>query len=334
MPSARRVHWAWFRVSVVCLAALAILLTLFYLLAGGTLFEAKAPLLLYISDATGLGPGSPVRVNGVGVGKVTAVGFSGSRDPNRTVRVAMEVERDRLAGIPEDSAAQISSETLVGDKFVDIAAGVSQRSVRRNGEIKLKVDTSVLRSLDLSQFEQQLRSMDSLITGIEQGRGRVGEFIQSEQMYTDLRNRLDELLRGFRAAAKTTSGVGRALYTDEAYRDLSAPLVALDRSLARMQSSPMMRDTAQYEGLRAQSAQLRSSIADLRATPWMAGDAEYAEWLGRVAGWIRQVEEIDANPLISTSAAYESLSGAALEMRDALKEVREHPQRFLRLKVF
>lgn len=334
MPSARRVHWAWFRVAVVCLVACAILFTLFYLLAGGTLFEAKAPLLLYISDATGLAPGSPVRVNGVGVGKVKAVGLSGSRDPSRIIRVAMDVERDRLAGIPEDSAAQIGSETLAGDKFVDIVAGHSQRSVRRNGEIKPKVDTGVLRTLDIGQFEQQLRSMDSLVTGIEQGRGRVGEFIQGEQMYTDLRSSLDELLRGLHAATETTSGVGHALYTDEAYRDFSAPLVALDRSLARMQSSPMMRDTAQYDGLRAQSAELRSSIAGLRANPWMTGDAEYAEWLGRVAGWIRQVEEIDANPLLSTSAAYESLSGAAREMRDTLKEIREHPQRFLRLKVF
>jgi phospholipid/cholesterol/gamma-HCH transport system substrate-binding protein len=319
---------------VVCLVASAILLTLFYLLAGGTLFEAKAPLRLYIPDATGLGPGSPVRVNGVSVGKVTAVGFSGSRDPNRIIRVVMEVERDRLAGIPEDSTAQIGAETLIGDKFVDIDAGHSQRSVRRNGEIKPKVDTGVLHTLDLGQFEQQLRSMDSLVTDIEQGRGRVGEFIQGDQMYTDLQHRLDELLRGFRAAANTTSGVGRALYTDEAYQGLSAPLVALDRSLALMQSSPMMRDTAQYEGLRAQSVELRNSIAGLRANPWMAGDAEYAEWLGRVAGWIRQVEAIDANPLLSTSAAYESLSGAAQEMRDTLKEIREHPQRFLRLKVF
>ena len=47
MPSARRVNWARFRVSMVCLVASLILLTLFYLLTGGTLFQPKATLFMY-----------------------------------------------------------------------------------------------------------------------------------------------------------------------------------------------------------------------------------------------------------------------------------------------
>ncbi len=99
MPSAQRVAWAKVRVSAVVFVALAILGTIAYLLTGGTLLESTATLYLYVSDATGLGSGSPVRVNGIGVGKVQSVLLSGSTNPDRVVKITMIVERERLANI-------------------------------------------------------------------------------------------------------------------------------------------------------------------------------------------------------------------------------------------
>src|ERR1700740_3664569 len=99
MPSASRVRWAKFRVSVLTTAALAILLTLFYLLTGGTLLEQKASIYLYVPDATGLDKDAPVQVNGIDVGKVAKVELSGQTDPNRIVKIIMTVERERLESI-------------------------------------------------------------------------------------------------------------------------------------------------------------------------------------------------------------------------------------------
>src|ERR1700761_9241622 len=75
MPSVQRVRWAKFRVSSVAVVAVIILATLMYLLTGGTLLEPKARIYLYIDDATGLGPQSPVRVDGISIGTVDWVGF-------------------------------------------------------------------------------------------------------------------------------------------------------------------------------------------------------------------------------------------------------------------
>src|SRR5207248_3001918 len=110
MPSARRVTWAKFRVSAVCLVAVVILSTLVYLLSGGTLLEPKANLYIYIPDATGLAKGSPARVDGIGVGKVSSVDLTELKQPNRIVKVTIRVERNRLASIPEDSYVQLSSD--------------------------------------------------------------------------------------------------------------------------------------------------------------------------------------------------------------------------------
>jgi len=74
-------------------------------------------------------------VDGIGVGKVRSVALSGSSEPNRVVKVTMTVERGRLASIPDDSTAQAASETMIGDKFVDISSGTSSRFISPGGEI-------------------------------------------------------------------------------------------------------------------------------------------------------------------------------------------------------
>src|SRR5215471_9403263 len=130
MPSVERVQWAKFRVGALSVAALLILGTLLYLLTGGTLLEPKATIYLYMPDAMSLAAGAPVRVDGIGVGKVESVVLSGDTQPNRVVKVAMIVDRARLASIPDDSTAQASADNLVGDKFVDIAGGKSPTRIK------------------------------------------------------------------------------------------------------------------------------------------------------------------------------------------------------------
>src|SRR5580698_2614397 len=134
MPTARQVNWARFRVCVVIAVALIILAELFYLLTGGTLFQQKAELYLFMPDSTGIAGGSPVRVDGIDVGKVDRVALSGSTQPNRIVRATMTVEQRWLRTIPVDSFAQLSTETLIGDKFVDVTSGASRTTIRPNGE--------------------------------------------------------------------------------------------------------------------------------------------------------------------------------------------------------
>src|ERR1700732_790673 len=176
MPSAQRVVWAKFRISVVILVALTILGTISYLLTGGTLLESKSTLYLYLADTTGVGPGSPVRVNGIDVGKVQSVVLSGSSNPDRVVKVTMIVESVRLSNITADSTAQIASETAIGDKFVAISSGSSAGHIQPNGEIPLKPPSELLKKLQTSrgvdspieQFQQQVEAIAAVIADIEQ----------------------------------------------------------------------------------------------------------------------------------------------------------------------
>jgi phospholipid/cholesterol/gamma-HCH transport system substrate-binding protein len=339
MPSARYVRWAKFRVVSVCVAALVILSILGYLLTGGSLLTKRTAMYLFIPDATGLGPGAPVRVDGFGVGKVRSVAFSGSTEPNRIVRVTMTVERDRLASIPDDSTAQIASETMIGDKFVDISSGTSRHFVAPGGEIAFQGSPDLLKSLDIGQFEQRLKVVSALLDDIEQGRSDVGQFIQGDQMYNDLRKRLAQIESGIQAATSATSEVGREVHTDRLYQQISQPLVELDRSLARLQSGQggvgqFLRDSSRYDQLRSDTEGLRRSIADLSAAELMRSDTMYTDWNRRVLGLIESVDAFNRGPALTTSQAYDNLNGVARELQDTVRDFRQNPRKFLRIKLF
>lgn len=339
MPSVRRVRWAKFRVTVLCAVALAILLTLAFLLTGGTLLEAKTTIYLYVPDATGLVKDSPVRVDGIDVGKVRAVELSGERDPNRVVRVIMTVERDRLDTITADSFAEISSDSLIGDKYVDITSQVSTAHIPPNGEIHLKPASTVVKSLDLPQLQAQLRSIDALLADIQLGNSTMGQFVQGREIYDDLQNSVGKIQRAFHAAVSSTSVIGNALYNEELYNNVSTPLVKLDQTLAQIQSGQgaagqLLHDTAQYESSMKSIRDLRASIAGIRAGVWMQSDEMYRDWDRAVVSFIQQVNQINADPLLNSTAGYESLNGMVRELGATLKDFRGNPRKYLRLKVF
>lgn len=338
MPEVQHVEWARVRVGVVAAAALAILGTLLYLLTGGTIFKEKSTLYLFVPDATGIGPGSPVEVDGITVGKVTDVHLSGSRDPDRVVKVSISVERTMLQSIPAESVAQLSVSSPVGDKYVDITShGTGIR--RPNTEIKYLAEPDIFKTLDLTGFEQQLRDVDKMLDDIEAGRNLLGQFVTGHQMYDDLRRRFREIEQDVRDAASTTSNVGQALYTDKLYQQIRAPIQSLDQTLATIQSGQgsmgrLLRDSAQYDQLRATLGDLRRSMENLRSSAFFQSDEMYRDWNRTVVSLIGSVDRVNVDPMMTTSQLYDNLNGAASEMQKTLRDFRKDPRKYLRLKLF
>ena len=336
MPSERQVRWAEFRVLVVTIVAAAILTVFMYLLTGGTLFQAKATLYVYVPDAGGLGPGTPVRVDGIGVGKVSGVKLSRSNQPARTVQLTISVERNHLAAIPVDSTADLGNESMLGDKFIEIKSGSSSVHVSPGGEIPLRSQSS---SLDLVQFAAVLRTVDGTLRELEDGATPLGQFVQGDQMYRDLLRRLVQIQRGLRSVGSSTSQIGGLLFTDKTFRQLDAPLVELDQTLARIQSGQgpmgeMLRDSAQYDEWRAAMVDLRRAVAGIRGGPLVQTDSSYRQWNRSLASFLQQVDELNSSPAFSSSEMYDNLTGMASELRSSLQDFQANPHKYMRIKVF
>ena len=228
---------------------------------------------------------------------------------------------------------------MIGDKFVDISSGTSRHFVSPGGEIGFKGSPDLLKTLDIEQFEQQLKVVSALLDDIEQGRGDLGQFVQGEQMYNDLRKRFSQIESGVRAAASTTSDVGRELHTDLLYRQISQPLVDLDRSLARLQSGQgaagqLLRDSAQYDKLRSDTEDLRRSIADLRALGVHAlrQSLRRLEPPGAVAD--RERRCLQPHPWDDHVAGLRHPQRRRPRIQETVRDFRQDPRKFLRMKVF
>jgi phospholipid/cholesterol/gamma-HCH transport system substrate-binding protein len=339
MPSAARVKWAKFRVTVVSVAAILILATLLFEMFGGILLSPKTVIYLYRPDASGLSGESPVRVDGIDVGRVSRVELSGSKDPNRAVRVTLQFYRDRLRGVPPDSVAQISSDSLIGDKFVDINGGTSPQTIPAEGEMTYKDQPELVRSLDLTQFTQQLRLVDETLTDIEQGRSQFGKFYQSTAFYNDLMRRLTELQKGVAAAVSTTATVGSLLSTDKLYTQVSDNLEQIDRTIAQIQAgqgtgAQLLRSSAQYEQLLRQAQDFHHTLQEIAKSDLMQSDSMYDSVTQSLGAMIQKVDELNRNPMMTNTVLYDNLNGSLKELRDGLKDFRMNPRKFMRLKLF
>jgi phospholipid/cholesterol/gamma-HCH transport system substrate-binding protein len=339
MPTPAQVNWARFRVISLTLVALCILIVLFSLLTGGTLLEKKTELYLFVPDSTGIGSGSPVRVDGIDVGQVDRAELSGDTSPDRVVKLSIKVGKQWLADIPSDSSAQLSTDTLIGDKFVDIASGPGRTPIRADGEIRYKEKPDVLQRLDLQQFQKELRAVDAQISDIEHGRGPVGVLFQGTGMYDEWRKLLRETQRGVHAVAAREGTLGSLVYSDKEYQALRGAFANLDQSLARLQSGQgdlgrLLRDDAQYQQLTASLADLKRSIGRVQASPWLQSDTDYRGWSRGLNGILRTADDFNASPLLATSQLYDNLNGLTRELEKNLRDFRINPRKYLRFKVF
>lgn len=339
MPSASRVRWAKFRVFVVALAAVAIFGTMAYLLVGGLLLQPRARIFLYIPDATGLSEGSPVRVDGIDVGKVDSVALSGSKVPNRVVKVTMILGRDRLRAIPVDSIAQISSDSIVGDKYVDVSSGKSTRGLAAGGEMIYQDQPELLKTLDLTQFAAQLRVIDATLRDIQEGRNQFGQFMQGDSFYRDLIRRMTELRRGLHAAISTTGTIGGLMGSDRLHQQMIDFLSGLDASLAQIQSGQgqagqLFQNTAPYDRLLQSVRDFRRTVGQFRGSALMQSDDAYDGLSHGLAAFVARVDQANANPMLTTTSQYENLDGGLRELRDTIRDFRANPKKYMRVKVF
>src|SRR5260221_9176252 len=191
MPEAKKVSWAKLRIGIMAAVAMAILGVLIFLLTGsGDIFTTFATLYTYMEDSAAMATSTPVRLNGITIGKIDKIEFSGLKEKGKTVVIKMKVKRSMLNQIPEDSVAGIDAANLLGDKFINITKGKSPTPIKDGGTLR-SLETQDIRQLMtragdvLGSFQVSVDRFGALLNDIEAGRGNVGKFIKDEKLYND-----------------------------------------------------------------------------------------------------------------------------------------------------
>ena len=354
MASPKRVRWAELRVGLLAAAALAIAAVLIFLLTSNSaLFESRFALRTYMEDSAALSESSPVRLNGITVGNIEHIKFTGSKDPKRIIEIDISVLRKFLDQIPEDSVAGISASNLLGDKFINITKGRSPRVVQPDGVINSQdvIDIPQLLSQSatiLSQFQGIIGKADALLSYVNSGQGNIGLLLKDDKLY----NRVNETVtqvNGIVKDIRSSNGtISKLIYDDQLYQDIRRPIVRLDDLLAQLQAGrgsagKLLNDDALYTEARQSLTEARQMLDDLNAGKGTAGKLLKDEDL------YRQVDQITAKlnsaidkinsgqgtvgQLVVNPALYNTLNSATSEAQLLIQDIRKNPKKFLRIKL-
>jgi phospholipid/cholesterol/gamma-HCH transport system substrate-binding protein len=347
------VSWAKLRVGVLAIVSMAILAVLIFLLTSQKpLWAHYETIYTYLDDSAALATGSPVRLNGVLIGSVSQVELSGSNQPDRIVRVAMKVEADRLKDIPIDSTGDISSENVLGTKFINITMGRSPVTVQPNGEIKSEpspeIRDLVKKGFDLFDSAQAiLNRVDKIVSLVESGKGNIGKFLVDEEFYKRLVDTVAEMQKVAEAINSGKGTVGRLIYDESLYNEARAAVARLDDVIANLQAGQgtagkLLKDPALYDEARASIEQVRKLLDGINAGQGTVGkllkdDQAYRRIdsiLGKVDTTMDRLNagEGTLGQLLVNRQLYDSANGLASEMRELMKEIRANPKKFLRFK--
>jgi phospholipid/cholesterol/gamma-HCH transport system substrate-binding protein len=326
---------------------------IFLLTSTKGILHHNALLRTYMDDASGIADGSPVRLNGLTIGYLEGLQLTNARERNRTVEFDMRVEPRFLNQIPIDSVAGITAANLLGDKFINITKGRSPQHVDEGAEVAAvqvqDIPELMAQSANLLQTLQTIVTrLDSLLAGVEAGKGNIGKLLKDEELYSRLNGIASEgqkLLSDVRTGNGTIS---KLIYDDSLYQEVRAPLKRIDALLADLQSGQgtagkLLKDPALYNDARQTMAEIHSLVADLNAGKGTAGKLLKDDQLhGRldelVAKLNATVDKIDSGQgtigqLLVNPQLYDSLGGATREFQQLARDMRANPKKFLTIRL-
>ena len=188
------------KVGVLILTAVALLAT-FILIMGGINFQPTYSIFVDFDNPGGLQSGAPVKIAGVKVGKIGEIRFRGGSVDAKTgkrdalVRLKVLVEKQYQASVHENSLFYVTNQSVLGEQFLAIEPGSSDRPV-------LPPD-AVVRGLDPPRLDMLIAEMYELLHGT----------------VSSIRDNKAEIADAFDGLHKTLKGTGELMDRNKDHLD-------------------------------------------------------------------------------------------------------------------
>lgn len=358
MPSTAKTSWSQLKIGLVAIVALAILLY-FIILKTGTnpLFRKTSDVFVYFDDSFAMTAGAtPVRLNGILVGKVSKIDLTGMAEANRAVRLTLALNEEALAQIPVDSTAGLAQQNLLGARYLNIKRGKSGQTIQLGGEIPTEDTVEIQDMLDQSQttlaaLQSILKRVEGLVIQIEDGKGNIGKFLRDETLYNNLVRATDEMRKLVVNFNNPNSTVGRLINEDDLYSDIRGTITKVNDLLNGLNSGEgtlgkLLKDQALHDDLRDTISDLRETLRLINQGDGTVGKListdtlhrRLEETMTRLDNVLDKVNsgEGTLGQLLLNPSLYESLDGTSREVQSLMKDFRANPKKFLtiQLKLF
>ena len=356
-----KARWARLKAGILAITAMVILAILVFLITGHTnLFQSQAMVYTYMSDAAALASGAPVNLNGILIGKVKRIALSGSKDPQRLVRIEMQIPNDELKSIPVDSVSQISAANVLGTKYINIKSGMSATTVKPGGEIPsaptgeiqdlVQQGFGVLGSLQdtVKEVNKVVQQVGQIVDDVQSGKGSIGKLLVDDTLYNRFLAIVDEVKQLADVLNSDKGTLGKLLYDPQLYNDLRNTVSKVDTVIDDLQqgqgtAGKFLKDPAVYDELHKTLADIHQIVTDLNEGKGTAGkllksDELHKELSDSLAKLDLIMDKVNSGQgtigqLLVNPQLYDNLSGTTREMHLLMQDFRANPKKFLRIKL-
>ncbi len=163
------------KVGVLILTAVG-LLAAFILIMGGINFQATYPIFVTFDNPGGLQNGAPCKIAGIKVGKISAITFQGGskatpgkREP--LVKLKVDIEKRYQDSIRDNAVFYVTTQGVLGEQFLAIEPGSSDRPVLAEGSVVRALDPPRLDMLLAESYEL----LHTAISTVRQNRSEISE---------------------------------------------------------------------------------------------------------------------------------------------------------------
>ncbi|MGL2986895.1 MlaD family protein [Flavobacterium sp. RSSA_27] len=285
------------KAAIIVISAILLFIWGYSFLKGRELFTNYKTYYVEYDNVEGIAPSSNVTLNGLVIGKVTAITIN-----NVTGKLQVELQLKTDFPISKSSTAVIYEPGLIGGKQIAIHPNLNDKVLIEDGDsLKGNVELGLAASMGnklvpiQQKIEKLLANADQLITGINSVLDKKGQ--------ADLKHSLAELSKTMEQFHKASNSVNGILDHNSAkingvvtnfnkisgdfskisdslqkadlgktVRDLNKTLATVDKIMANLQSGKgtmgkLLNDEALYANLSKTSKELELLLQDVRLNP-------------------------------------------------------------------
>ncbi len=360
MNRSDNIAWSQVKVGIFIVCALLFLAAAIILMGSETNLLTKTDKVSVImKNVEGLKVGAPVWLAGIDVGSVTSVRFEHPTSSNE-VEVVLQIDRQSLRKIGNDSLIRVKTRGLMGEKYVDITPSqkYSEHPVKRlYGTPTIGLDEV------MQKAGNSFDTLQGFADKISKGEGTVGRLIQDPKLYDNLVVLTRELSAFADQINKGQGTLGKLYRSEEPYDRMISILSRADNTLRDIQNSngtmnKLIYDHQLYDklvSLADKSVVAADDVHELNrkltspnsSLGKFLTDREFYDkgmsLMERADRSVKSFEEITARvnrgegtagKLLSDKELYDRMERMITDLDALVKDIKENPKKYVKFSLF
>ena len=271
-----------------------------------SLYDKTRTFYAEYTNVQGLAPKSPITINGLKVGTVSEISFH----PEKKGILVAHLNLSNDIKFSVNSVAQIYSPDFISGKSLKINIAIDQGEMAVNGDTLIGIVDAGIMGMINEQIAPLQSKVESFVVHTDSVMQNINKLMNEENQKNieESLASMNTLLRTFKSTASNLDAM-----TAQGGK-IDSIMIGANKT---MNNFAMISDSIQAANLGATVAELRHSLESFNVI---------IDSLNSGNGTIGK--------LMQDEALYNNLTDASKELEELLKEVKEHPKRFVHLSVF